>query len=362
MGSVSKEGIGDGLSYGRSYKLVFTPKDQSEAAFAFVQGIPSEYPDHETGLAIEFTVEKSEPPFGVVGTSYATIRIYNMSPDTSRSILQAGLFSLSVGYGNYVSEIYSGSIASVENGREGKDRYTELSLTSGVYHYKTRYFSRTYDKGTLKSTIVTDLVSHLRNGYFAGIKNKVSLESNRGINDLAHLKDHVYGSSKTMKGDAQVLLAQLLPNFSIFITDNMTVNIKFKKKDKLTKATTTEKSYAAFGIDYGQIDSIQYTSKPVDEAKKGLEGNITGIQATGVMIPELNVGTVVQIMATRRTDIHNSTFSGDPDLFFDPQQSDLNVRALYEVKSLVHSGNTFNGDFTTSFSADITDYKAEGII
>jgi len=327
----------DGINYGRNYALEFLPLNKTDASVKLAQENNLSFPDYRTGLAIEFTVTKTVPPISIGSTDKAELTIYNINPDTSRAIQRPGQFTFSLGHGGDLAEVFIGKATTSSTGIVGNDTFLNLPMVAGDFMTKARYFSKTYNIGASTTQISIDLITFIKGSFDRGLPSTTVV----GVNEFDFKDNVVYTEPKTLRGDAVELLALLhAPKYYVFITAMNTVNII--RRNEFIVGPQARQLLAGPSLlwspKFGQIDYIKFISRPAVEG----QGTVfTGIESRGILTPDINVGTIINVDAGAT----NPTTFG-PDL------SGVAEKFFCRVTSVKHFGNTYTGDFLTQWAGD----------
>jgi len=329
------------LNYYRNYKLDFQPLDKSQDPISLVQdggfpdsGLIKDDPNaFRKGMAIQFKLEGSLPDSIIPSFSTCNLRIFNLTSDTARALLKDGLFEFSLGHDQEVSSVFLGKMASSSAGVDGIDTYIDLELVPAENTFKSRYFNESYNSGVTKGKVIDDLKKFLVNDY-----SKFPFVS--GFDNMS-LKDRLekYTSPKSFRGDALKILAQIVgkKDYLIYVTGYNVINIVNRRADIKVplKVPTID-----FGPKFGQIDYVKFTSQSTAGNDK-TKGNI-GVQGKMILNPNIQPGTYVSVLESAPKGIK----------LFDPTLDDIPDKFICRVNSVVHYGNTYQGDFVTEWTAD----------
>lgn len=342
----------DGINYGRNYSLEFNPliPPLVGAGTVLLPGVTAptssvklaqenklDFQDYRTGLAIEFTVTKTVPPISLGSTDKAEITIFNLNPETSRSIQRPGQFTFSLGHGGDLAEVFIGKATTTSTGIIGNDTFLTLPMVAGDFMAKGRYFSKTYNIGASTTQISIDLISFIRGSASRGLPATEVV----GVNEFDFKDNVVYTEPKTLRGDAVELLSILhAPKYYVFITAMNTVNII--KRNEFIVGPQARLLLAGPSLlwspKYGQVDYIKFISRP---AVEGVDAVYSGIESRGILTPDINVGTIMNVDAG---PTNPNTFG--PDLSAVPE------KFFCRVNSVKHFGNTYTGEFLTKWAGD----------
>ena len=331
-----------GVNYGRNYRLEFHPLNDGES-ISFGQRGKLTAKDYTPGLAVDFNITKTAPPLSLPSTDKADITIYNIKPDTSRAIQRPGLFKLLLGHGSDLSLVFQGQKTTTATGIVGNDTFLNIPMVAGSYISKDRYFSNTYNRGATKVQIGNDLINHIQS------KFKFPVHAVIGLNEFNSKDDKVYTEPTTVRGDALKLLAELLPNYFIFVTDSNTVNIM--RRHIFNSGPLLAGPSLKWSPRYGQVDYIKYISSSSEDA----ETVQTGIETRGILSPSIKVGTIMNVDTSQQRGINVAdTIAAQlsPSLIQVPESF------ICRVTSVRHFGNTYTGDFLTEWAGDYVETDA----
>ena len=306
------------LAYGRNYNLQFIPAQASLPSITIGSTIsrsPKSF-GRDRGLNISFQIKKSFPTSLLsASANTCTIKIYNLTDSTAKALQVAGLFTLELGYGGSLYEVFAGSLAKATFGREGMDTFIEISLVSGKLTRKSRYFAKAYAKGATRFQIARDLIAKINEDYFP----------NSGVIPFFPVdpkNDTKYKTAQAKSGDAIQLLAGMLPRHNV-VLNNRRVDVYPKVvvgKELITKAPIFD-----LGPKTGLIDH-NFTSTP---SLEGEANNYAGVSVRTILYAQIDINYVFRLI-------------GD--------QGEL---LFYRVKSMQHTGQIYGGDFNTIFEGEL---------
>jgi hypothetical protein len=312
------------LAYGRNYNLIFIPTQTSLPTITIGSLGPGSRTGRDRGLNITFDIKKSFPTSLLSATANTcTIKIYNLTDSTAKALQVAGLFTLELGYGGRLYEVFAGSLAKATFGREGLDNYLQISMVSGKIVKKSRYFAKAYAKGATRFQIIRDLVAKIGEDYFP--------DSN-GIAAFAvdPKTDKKYKTAQAKSGDAIQLLAGMLPRHNV-VLNNRTVDVY--PKEVVGKELITSAPIFDLGPKTGLIEH-NFTSTP---SLDGEDNNYAGVSLRTILYAQIDINFVFRLIG------------------------DKGELLYYRVKSLQHIGQIYGGDFNTIFEGELIETMTGGI-
>lgn len=166
-------------------------------------------------VQLPFTIEFDITRNILNSANVASIRIYNLSPQTRDSIgfniYNQGAFrtvQLFAGYGTQLSTIFSGNITQCWSVREGVNFITQIECFDGGFVYNNNTTNLSFPSGTPNSVIINTLIANLSPTIKVGTIQPLTGTTGRG---------------KSYSGNTCELLGQLT-NGGFFI-DNGTANV-----------------------------------------------------------------------------------------------------------------------------------------
>lgn len=323
------------LAYRRAYDLVFYPTNQTNQSISIstadVVRESNLVEDVGKAFNLEFDVTRSFPRGMNFGKSNnATIKIYNLTGDTAKALQQPGYFSLFVGYGVDIHEIFAGSLVDAGYGIEGGDRYLELRLQSGKVTLKNKYFVKSYNKGTRLFTIIGDLVSFIQADYFNQDADVLYFQLNENENIE-------YKAAQSFKGDPVEILSQLLP-FHHVIVNNRRVEVY----RKIIEDNQTIVKTPVFDLDYnhGLID-INFTS---EASLFGINKHFAGSSMRTICYPQIDINNVIRLKGDKSELING----------YNPKYGAAIFENLYyRVSSIRHTGSLYGPDWISDIKGEL---------
>lgn len=323
------------IAFKRAYELKFFPGDESADSLLLAQGIGQTLNSSDPivkSFAIDFQVKSAQPFYNSASKNTASITIYNLKNETARAIQEPGVFNLALGYvgTGWVTDVFSGSMINATYGKQGSDRFITLDLVSGRLGLKNQIFQKDYGKFTTTQQVVNDLVSFIQADYFSG------LDGNQTILpitiDIQY--QQIYENGLSLKGDAISLLAELLPDYYVYL-NNKQVEVRPRR---LADISYIYGNVFDLSPEYGEIYSNMTGTASIEDYTI----MDTGIEAKTVLLPNLQVGDMIKL-AQNKARFFDGYATRTPNT--------LDQTLYYEVKDVTHAGNTFNGEFTTTFTA-----------
>ncbi len=303
------------LAYGRNYALTFIPVQSSLPTIFIGSSGGSHITGRDRGLNISFVVKKSFPASLITASANTcTVKIYNLTDSTAKALQVSGFFTLELGYGSALYEVFSGVLSKTTFGREGMDTYIELAMVSGKIEKKSRYFNKAYAKGATRFQIIGDLVDKIQDEYFpdSGAVERFQLDP----------KDNTkYKTAQAKSGDAIQLLAGMLPKYNV-VLNNRSVGIYPKVvegQQLITKAPIFDLNPSTGLIDFN------FTSTP---SLEGADNMYAGVSARTILYGQMDINFVFKL-------------SSEGDTLF------------YRVKSMEHTGQIYGGEFNTLFEGEL---------
>lgn len=261
-----------------------------------------------TGLKIQFDI--SRDLFGAPDT--AEISVWNLS-DTTRAAIEERFTAMRLvaGYEGFQRTLYDGPLVNVDRVRDGVDGITTIFGSDGAREI-TEMVNITVPPGGTSDDAV----------------RKIATQMKVRVGEIQGLPNQPYARGLTISGTAKEVLNRIADdrraNWSV---QNGQLNMLEEK------ATTQPRDVIAVSSATGLIGSPTITE--------------VGVDFDVLLNPDINPGRSVQIRS-----IGSNTAIGDRRFF---RESRTIGEGSYKVRSVVHSGDNFDGDYVSAVKTqDIT--------
>lgn len=265
-----------------------------------VQRVDGSFQEFELPYTIDFDVDRhiySSP-------NEATIRIYNLSPDSRNQLRKDTLdtdvsrrVTLKVGYGENMSTIFDGTLDHCWSGRQGVNFITNLHCRDNGFIYSNTFVSVAYSDGESRKSVVDKIIKQMEK---AGIQ--------RGI--IGNIEGS-YPIGRTIEGLACDLLR------------TVTGDISFVDNNKVFVLNDNE----AIVGDYKEITSeTGLINTPLIENAY--------VRCDILLEPRLLIGQRVKLNSTTASEGYYVSGAGSYDEFVQKGKSGYH-----------YTGSNFNGDY-----------------
>lgn len=262
----------------------------------FVQVVPDVL--KITDLRIAFRIEKSDKPDPNAGE----VQIFNLSDDSRAAIEDKGVRCvLSAGYPDTEQQIFSGEVLYASHVKVDRDWSTKLELGDGTRAYNYARVSQSFQPDTSFADVVKAMVKEL------------GLDQGNTAQKLSKFAGVVFSKGFTMHGQASREMTRLLQG------QGLTWSIQDGRIEILGADETLAESGPLIDPDHGLIGSPAFGTPP-DKGKPAL------LKVKSLLQPSLRPGM--------KFKLDSSLKKGD-----------------FRVVRLVHTGDTFGGDWYTDIEA-----------
>lgn len=295
----------------------------------------------------QFTITELHVDFEINMSIYwtpnqAKITVYNLALETRALLNEAHQgVRFYAGYGDNVKLIFSGQTTNVVSSGDIPTNVTTIYAGEGQKSYDTRFFNRSYKKGTLVTRIFKD------------VANEFGLDQ---ALDLAGIGAKLL-TGLTLSGRTKDVLNRLADDYGlVWSINNDTLEIMNEFNSFRPDPTAV-----VLRPDTGMIGSPKITNRteppPPEDAKKKKKKKKKdeedelklAIKVTALLNPDIRAGRLIKIESA------NTTLAIS-DLFKKAVATPvLDAQSLYICQRIRYYGNNYGGPFYVDIEADLDD-------